>query len=358
MKRSLARSLLLTFTFCAVALTIAPLASAFKLKELNMRVLHGNYAFGYAGPLERAAILNIKTGKLRILPVPPDSTNFVPSKASDVAMVGVTENSAEFMNPQYLYRYNNRTGSRQLLDQIPRGEDWCRDQIVPVSISDDGTVIAQFLTYVPGPNWCLIDASRSFLRQYAPGSGMGKEVWLPAKYRPWLAEGTLDANENTLAIATRGGSGGPGEIAVIDIAKKTVLAERQAANVGSLSLANPRSLYVAQTREPQQIVTAATGTMKYWRIGDGKPRTLFRGQVSPQQSTNCGNRALVVSNRRLWIIDRKGNISFKRRVGPNHSIGLPVCSADNLHYLDVELEMDGPSSYPFVKHVLNISRLP
>lgn len=337
---------------------LAPGAGAFKLAQLNMRVLHGDFAFGYAGGSDGSAILNIKTGKLRALPTPPDATHFVPIEASDVAMVGVTDNSAKYMNPAYLYRYNNRTGSRELLDTVSRGEDTCRDDIRPISISDDGTVVAEIVTFVPGPVGCRINAGRSLLRKYPPGAQAAQSVWLPAKYQPWLSEGLLDANEDTLVIATRGASGGPGEIAVLDIERQTVIAERLAANVGKLSLANPHSLYFSQTLNPQLARGTDAGTMKYWRIGARAPRTLYRGQIAPYLSTNCGNRALVASNRRLQIIDRKGRVSFKRRVGTKHAISLTVCSADNLHFLDVDLQGAGTGENPFVKHLINISRLP
>jgi hypothetical protein len=325
--------------------------------------LHGNYAFGFTkGSPDNIASFNFRSKKLRPLALPPEATSLTMAAASDKAMVAVTENnSTGYSDPQNLYRYDNRTGERQKLDTITRGADWCQDEIRPLSIADDGTVIAEFLTFVPGPSWCLVDASRSFLRQYPPGNSPAQDVWLPAKYQSWLRDQRLAANGNTLAIANVGTLIDPGEIAVLDIAKHEVLAGREAPDISTLSLANPHSLYYTQTDIPiGSIGSIAPAITKYWRIG-GRPTALFRGTMLPYSATNCGNRALLATGRRLWIVDRKRRTVFKRRVPKQHTVGAIVCSADHLQYLDFDEEPDdspGTGEFFSVKHTVDISKLP
>jgi hypothetical protein len=291
-------------------------------------------------------MFNFKTNAVRAIPKPANAVSFEITKASDVAAVGVT-NRAAWNPPQReeLYRIDIASKQLQKLDSILPDQEGQPQEIIPVSVSDDGTVVAAFRPRGSSP-W--------FMRQYPPGNAPARDVWIPDKYRAWLGSELFDVNENTLAIATTGSAGQPGGIAVLDIAKQTVIAERGATNVGKVSLADPQSLYFAQA--PPDIYGRQTpGTMKYWRIGEGKPRVIYRGLLAAYKSTNCGNRALVSTTRRLWLIDSAGKVLLQRRVAKDRSINLIACSANYLHYLNVVVKSD--DVFPFATHVIDISKL-
>jgi hypothetical protein len=323
--------------------------------------LHGEYAWGGIGDSRlnynptRFARVNLHTGA---------TTKFTPSlnfnyfwfgPSTDRAATALATYGSYSSNTQMLVRQDIFTGT-QILDSIPAPTGNCWPRLNPISIANDGTVIA--LKQIPNdtpPNVsCSLDPSKTRLLRYAPGKSEGEDVWLPEKYRAWLTNYniSIDANENSVALAKRSTSKGPGLVVALDTEKHKVLARQIAGKVSSVSLANPRSLYWSQDG------SRLYGKVKYLRIGKPDPRTIFRGQFNDGSTTNCGNRALVLQGRTLRLLSPKSKTLLTRRVKLDHFIAGIACSGDYLHFLDVESTDDYYGNDPYVRHIANISKLP
>jgi hypothetical protein len=340
---------------CIAAMFIAPTASAaFKPYGFTAHAVHGNFAWGKFNLSGDYARVNLHSGGISRFTFPWQFSSdgiAYDAVATDTAVAGLLFGGDDERTLR-LVRYDVRSGLH-VLDTIFQSATYCNDYFKPLSLEEDGTLTAVRFGVVVSPGGiCRLDAQSTRIMRYVPGRATPERVRLPSKYQPWLDGDRLDANENTLAIGRRSRSDRPGTVVALDMRSGKILARVRTTKVERVALANPRSLYI-WADGPHSY-----GRVSYLRIGSGKPRTLLRGMFGGGFSVNCGNRALVIDGRTLELISRAGKVVLTRRIKPGHFFTDVTCSTNYLSFRDIGKDTDYNSSNPWLRHVVNISKLP
>lgn len=359
MTGSLARSITLVISAILAVLAIAPTANAATLPgRFYVEQIHGNYAWGRIGnwfspasSAKQRLRVDLRTGARHKLSTPDGGRNLSLRVSSDTAVAGIKSDGSGNGGEQ-LIRYGVR-GGYQVLDSLPFTQKKCRADITPLSIEKDGTVIAVKRSFVdispPTDLKCRLDVANSHVIRYLPGTGASEKVWLPEKYRPWLSESEFAASGDTFAIARSATADRPGAIVMLDTKRHKILAKRRASRPSGTSFVDSRSMYYSDDRRKK------SGKLLYWRIGRQTPRVVFRGRFASARS--CGKRAAVVRGTTLKLLTKTGATVLTRKIGKYHFFSNIACSNNYLHFLDLTLDDDYPSTSVFARHVVNTSRL-
>lgn len=360
MNCSLARSLTLAVSALLAVLALAPTANAATLPgNFFVDQIHGQYAWGRIGEglgssaySTRRVRVDLRSGARHEFSAPDGGQYFQVNVSSDEAIAGI-KYSGNYDGGDQLVRYEI-DGGYQVLDSLTSGQKNCPSDINPVSIENDGTVVAVKRVFVdvskPGRYECALDDAHSHVIRYLPGTGGSQKLWLPDKYRPWLREWDFAASGDTFAIARSATKDRAGAVVVLDTKRRKVIAKRRAGRLAGISLANPHSLFYAQD------AARKNGKLLHWRIGRPAPRVIFRGSFS--SGGNCGNRAKLITANKLTLLTTNGRKVLTRRISKDNYFSSITCSNSYLHFLDVVDDGDYSGNSAFTRQLINTSKLP
>lgn len=325
MNCSLARSLAVFATLAAFG--VAP-SSASAVDESSLgtypRIVGDSALIDDSLPYKLRAV-NLRTGKATVLSTPTEYVDRYSAVFDHGYLAATGDTTGGPSKSSYELFSSGKTGPKTLVSWPRLFDDRhyiCPISWFPLSVDARGRVTALRRSLLPGAKAgsCIVKLSGTRLVRFG-SDGSKKSLYLPVKYKRWLARSTFTLRGDRLALLQ---AGPHSRVAVLNLRTRTTTEFAPGRSTYGLAFVSSRSLLL--TRDTRSKTVA-----KRFSTSGRAGQTIYAG--GPAQVTACGKFTAVGTEDLIRIRDENGKTAF-RRTPTNQFRNDPevTCSGSFLHY--------------------------